>query len=94
MFRRFKVSGNSMLPALADGQYVIGESLTYKFRNPTIGDIVVLKSPNSDMNLIKRIIKRQDDDYFVEGDNKNESRDSRDFGLIRKENILFRTMLK
>ncbi len=90
MIQRFKVSGNSMSPTLTDGRYVIGESLSYKFRNPKIGDLAVFKSPDGDMNLIKRITKNNGGNYFVEGDNKMHSHDSRDFGPISKNRIVAR----
>lgn len=86
MVKIFKVSGQSMLPTLADGQYIIGESLAYKFHNPKIGDIVVLKSPDN-ISLIKRIADRKSDKYFVEGDNKKESKDSRHFGPVEINKI-------
>ncbi len=88
MIQRFRVFGESMSPALADGQYVVGEFLTYRFRNPKIGDMVVLKSPDSNINLIKRIIRTEPGGYFVEGDNKDQSRDSRNFGPVKINEIL------
>jgi len=94
MIQRFRVFGESMSPALVDGQHVIGESLTYRFRDPEIGEMIILKCPDNEMNLIKRITKSDGGNYFVEGDNKNQSRDSRNFGLIQKNKILAKIIYK
>ena len=86
MLSFFKVSGDSMLPAVKSGDYLIVENFTYKFREPKEGEIAVLNKFGR--ILVKRIVKKSEDGYFVEGDNKNFSTDSRNFGFVEKNYIL------
>lgn len=48
------VDGISMLPTLEDGQRLIVEKVSYRFRDPLPGEIVVLNVPNA--QYIKRVI--------------------------------------
>jgi len=50
-----RVEGQSMDPSLHDNQRIIIEKLTYRFRPPARGEIVVLRRPQRDP-LIKRVI--------------------------------------
>ncbi|NLJ80535.1 MAG: signal peptidase I [Firmicutes bacterium] len=50
----FKVDGASMENTLFHGERVIVDKLTYRFREPRRGEIIVLNMPNS--KYIKRII--------------------------------------
>jgi signal peptidase I len=53
----FKVYGTSMLPNIEPGDCIIVSKLTYSFREPDRGEIVILHSPRTeDTDLIKRII--------------------------------------
>lgn len=52
-----QVRGNSMLPTLHDNDRIFVSRVTYKFREPQRGDIVVLYSPeNKDIEFVKRVI--------------------------------------
>ncbi|NLG28009.1 MAG: signal peptidase I [Chloroflexi bacterium] len=52
-----RVEGQSMEPNLHDHQRVIIEKLTYHFRNPERGEIVVLRPPQRQVDpLIKRVV--------------------------------------
>jgi signal peptidase I len=52
-----RVDGDSMLPTLESDERVIVEKLTYKFRQPERGDIIVAQNPeNKQVLVIKRII--------------------------------------
>ena len=86
---RFRIEDRSMEPALKAGDYVLVNKLTYIFSNPRKGDVVVLKHPKEkERFLIKRIsLVTNSDEYFVIGDNKNFSQDSRHFGPVKKELI-------
>lgn len=77
-----------MLPTLKEGEYVVAEKISYKFRKPRVNEIVVAKSPEGGKKLIKRIVAKIGDQYKIEGDNKTESTDSRHFGLINREDIV------
>ncbi|KKP73830.1 MAG: Signal peptidase I [Candidatus Roizmanbacteria bacterium GW2011_GWA2_35_19] len=52
-----QVKGASMEPTFISGDYILTSRVTYKFRRPERGDVVVFKSPkNPDIEYIKRII--------------------------------------
>lgn len=77
-----RVYGASMLPALKQGNIV----LAVKKRKFKIDDIVILKINNKE--VIKRIKKIKNSQVFLEGDNKEQSTDSREWGYIKKSKIL------
>ena len=53
---RYRIDGSSMNPTLQDGQYLLINNFSYYLNEPDHGDIVVFQHPNSDLNLIKRVI--------------------------------------
>ncbi|REJ32879.1 MAG: signal peptidase I, partial [Bacillota bacterium] len=132
--RTFTVDGPSMMPTLQDGQRLLVDRLTYRFKEPQRGDVIVFRYPaNPRQHFIKRIIGVPGDEifiaggtvfvngvalqedyingpmftgrpfgpvivqpgtYFVLGDNRNNSEDSRDrrVGLVPRENIVGRAL--
>ena len=71
----------------------------WRIKEPQIGDMVVFNSPNdNNILLVKRITKinsntinlhgQKQKVYFVEGDNKDNSIDSRSFGYISESSIV------
>lgn len=125
------VFGRSMEPSLFERQRLIIDKITYQFRAPHRNDIVVIKRPEMDELLVKRIIglpmeKIEIKDgyvyinderlpepfphgqypqnvpaytlgpvqYFVLGDNRGNSNDSRSFGPILREDILGRVWFR
>jgi len=91
---RFRVEDVSMEPTLKAGDYVIVSKLSYLFRKPSKGDIIVFKHPsNNEFFLIKRIAEVKDSEYFVLGDNQEFSTDSRHFGTINKHFIVGKVWL-
>src|SRR3989344_6620614 len=55
-----KVQGNSMVPTLHSGDYLITEKLSFRFRDPKSGEIIVLKNPRDEsQDFIKRIIRSE-----------------------------------
>jgi hypothetical protein len=83
--------GPSMYPTIKSGQPFELD----RYNIPKEGDIISFscfskcnredfKTASGEMILTKRLIKINDDCYWVEGDNKEESFDSRDFGWICK----------
>ncbi len=85
--RRFTVVGNSMLPMLRSGQDVLVWCWTLRFR---VRDVVAVKSSKIKMpkEIIKRIKKISGDQVWIEGDNLDESTDSRQFGWVSKRDII------
>lgn len=82
-----------MRPFFAHGDTILVNIFSYIFHDPSIGDVVVLRSP-TDMMVIKRITRRKNNLYFVRGDNQKESTDSRVFGWIERKEIAGKVLLK
>ena len=57
IFQPYIISGSSMEPNYSNGQYLIIDRLSYRFREPIRGEVVVLKYPKDPkQDFIKRII--------------------------------------
>lgn len=126
----FLVSGASMEPTFESGDYLLVDELTYRFRKPQRGEVVVFRYPaNPSSYYIKRIIglpgerirgtkegvvvygpygeiklaepyvlqkslgsgfdyELGEDEYFMMGDNRGFSFDSRSWGPLRASNII------
>ncbi|HLC59288.1 MAG TPA: signal peptidase I [archaeon] len=89
-FTVFRVEDKSMEPYLKSGDYVVINKMSYSFKNPAKGDVIVFK--HVDKFLVKRIGKIIEDGYFVRGDNVKLSNDSRHFGPIDKKSIVGRVV--
>jgi signal peptidase I len=133
----FVVSGGSMDNTFKDGQYLIVDEISYRFKNPERGDVLIFKYPNDTSKyFIKRLIGLPGekvivsndsvmiqnaeypkgmtlnepytgsrtlgntamtlgpDEYFVMGDNRLVSLDSRAWGVLPKEDIVGRPVLR
>ena len=91
------VIGPSMKPTLSE--YSI--HILVPIQDPEIGDIVAFRRPSQKNSYIKRIVAGPgdrvdhwgemitlgDDEYYVLGDNRENSRDSRSFGPIDGDTI-------
>ena len=105
---RYIVKGNSMKPAFIEGDRLLILPKIFCFFGFREEDMVVFREPGTGIESIKRIVglpgKRmeigkkkfvlQDNEFFVIGDNKNDSIDSRKFGAIKKEAIIGKILLK
>mgnify|MGYP001612554070 CR=1 FL=1 len=138
IFKPFYVEGQSMDPTFLEKEYLIIDEVSYRFKEPERGEVIVFKAPvTHDDYYLKRIIglpgervKVENnkviiynnansqgavmaeeyiaqagtpgvtsvtlgpDEYFVMGDNRNASFDSRRFGPIKRDNIVGRTWLR
>lgn len=84
-----------MIPIIQDGQNVLVSNIPYLFSKPKIGDIVAFRPVNE--IFIKRIAKinqsAEGEKYFVKGDNKMDSLDSRKLGWIEKKEIIGKVII-
>ncbi len=63
-----QIKGASMEPSFYSGEYILTSKITYKFRKPHRGDVIVFKSPkNPDIDYIKRIIGLPGDKIEING---------------------------
>jgi len=138
LFQPFIVKGQSMEPNFSDGDYLIIDEISYRFKAPQRGEVIVFDAPNDPSSrYIKRIIGlpgetikiesgnvflykngeyqnlKEDkylslevktlgdvqvtlnpEEYFVLGDNRFVSADSRKFGILSKDKIIGRVYLR
>jgi len=139
LFQPFVVTGDSMRPNFQNGDYLIIDEISYRFREPHRGDVIVLRFPNDESQFfIKRIIGLPNDrvviengkvkiynsehsqgfvmeeqylpsnnltygnldltldkdDFFVLGDNRLSSSDSRIWGTLPQRDIVGRVFLR
>ncbi|OGF26455.1 signal peptidase I [Candidatus Falkowbacteria bacterium RIFOXYC2_FULL_47_12] len=141
LIQPFYVKGASMEPSFYDHEYLIVDEMSYRFRLPERGEIVVFKYPlDPSQYFIKRVIglpgekveikdgsvyiytadtNRQvkidepylgsgvdtlsanedvvelgPDQYYLLGDNRNHSKDSRSFGQVKESFIVGRVVFR
>lgn len=75
-----------MYPTLRSGEKII--VINKIFAHPKNDDVVVCLDPRTQRLLVKRIQQKKIKKYFVVGDNKRKSTDSRKFGWILEKDIL------
>lgn len=92
LFSKFRIYGHSMSPFLKDGDLIIISYVPLLFRKPKINDVVAI-SYNRKI-IIKRIKQIHENKYFLEGDNKKDSFDSRKFGYVLSKDIVGRLIFK
>ncbi len=136
----FVVSGSSMVPNFHDHEYLVVDKISYRFNEPTRGDVIVFHYPkDTSQYFIKRIIglpgekvaiengkvkifnsehpegsiiseaylpsnditfgkdeivSLGDNEYFVLGDNRLASSDSRVWGILPKHDIVGKAFLR
>lgn len=83
-FERWEVSGASMSPALAHGDWLMIERLRPGAALPGAGSIVLVADPRDPRReLVKRLARLDARGLaWIEGDNSAYSTDSRDFGPV------------
>lgn len=99
----FTVQGNSMYPTLHNGQLLPVSLINYLFTTPKRGQVVIVAySGDRSVHFVKRIVAIPGDvvpfndssvtlranEYFVEGDNRDHSTDSRSYGPITRDQII------
>ncbi|MEK7160284.1 MAG: S26 family signal peptidase [Patescibacteria group bacterium] len=93
LLQKFKIQGHSMEPKIKDTDVVLVSFIPFLFKNPAVGDIVAFNNKGKQI-LIKRIKKIENGRYYVRGDNKDDSLDSRNIGFISKSRILGQVIYK
>ncbi len=131
LIQPFLVSGGSMQPLFQNGDYVLVDQLTYRFREPERGDVMVFHStektyfikraiglPGDHIAIHDGLVTITDsqyphglvlnepylapgtqtsgdidrtlgpDEYFVLGDNRSYSYDSRSWGVLERKEIV------
>ncbi len=83
---KYICEGKSMNPTLKDGEIVLVDKAAETIE---VGDIVVAKHPiEQNSELIKRVAQiNEQGNYFLVGDNLQESNDSRHFGAVTRKYI-------
>ncbi|MBI2577316.1 MAG: signal peptidase I [Candidatus Wildermuthbacteria bacterium] len=142
VFQPFLVRGNSMEPNYHNGDYLVVDELSYRFREPGRGEVIVFKAPkNLDKRYIKRIVGLPGEtveitsgkviiyaneangqgrvvleestyipedihtssipkitlgngEYFVLGDNREHSEDSRSWGVLPEDYIIGKVFVR
>ena len=88
-----RVEGESMLPTLVEGDILLGVKRCNK-KKLKEGDVVILIPPyDKSIFVVKRITAIKTDrknnlKFFVEGDNKKVSFDSREYGWVSSNKIV------
>ena len=82
--KRLRVTGRSMEPLLEAGEEILINPYAYQESLPQINDLVVVIHPEkSHLELVKRIVAiRENNTYYLQGDNLSYSTDSRHFGAV------------
>jgi signal peptidase I len=138
LFQPFIVRGESMEPNYSGGDYLIVDRISYNFKSPQRGEVIVFRYPqNPTVKHIKRIlglpgekveiteegifiymddenyflvdessyldedfsfekneINLNENEYFVMGDNRDVSFDSRKWGSLPEKNIIGKVFIK
>ena len=103
--RRATVRGWSMTPALLPDERLIFDRLAYTRDAPHVGDIALVAHPlRPELRIVKRLAGVPGDivggrvlergEYWVEGDDPDRSTDSREFGPVRRSDLLGRAWVR
>jgi nickel-type superoxide dismutase maturation protease len=86
---RAAVTGESMVPALRPGDWLLVDPDAFRARSPLPGEIVVVPDPRQPERVLVKRVQATDSDGRLElaGDSPQQSTDSRAFGTIDTEQV-------
>lgn len=137
-FQVHEIKGASMNPNFYDSERILTDKISYRFRKPERGEVIIFRAPkNRELDYVKRIIglpgetiKVQggniylndqkltetyipekitnpgafltlnqkflipEDEYILMGDNRMHSSDSREWGLVNKDDIIGKVFVR
>ena len=97
-FRTIAVSGSSMSPTFNDGDWLLFRSLSRasaKQMQHLLDKVVVIERESYPrVHLIKRVTRIDGNGIWVEGDNKEASTDSRNWGALTPDEIVGVVLLR
>lgn len=68
LFQPHQVEGRSMEDTFQNGEYILTDKISYRFREPERGDVIVFHSPQDErVDFIKRIIALPGDRIMIKG---------------------------
>ena len=82
------IKGNSMSPTFSDGDKLLVLRFVYRIITPRLNDIVIASDPRDGKFLLKRITSIKGSTFFLSGDNKKASTDSKQFGMIDRSGLI------
>ena len=86
-----RVVGPSMEPTLRNGDWWIAR----RGGRIRVGDVVLLAHPERPgLRVVKRVVRRSGDGWWVEGDAHTASEDSRTFGPVSEDLVVARLLLR
>ena len=89
------VDGRSMAPALLPGDWLVIESLSYRRRTPSAGEVVVAGDPREPhREVIKRVYPDAAGGYRLLGDDPAGSTDSRAWGSVSANAVRWRAAFR
>src|SRR3989339_127938 len=88
LFKPFYVRGQSMEPTFYEHDYLIIDEITYRFRAPERGEVIVLDSPVNSDHYLKRIVGVPGDRIKVEDGKVIIYNDVYPRGLVLEEQYL------
>jgi signal peptidase I len=101
-FKRIEVRGDSMSPNYNDGDWLLFRLLPAKSKaNGLVGKVVLIQRESefgTDFLQVKRVTQVSDrnnkTDFWVEGDNKGASTDSRSWGPLNSDEVIGKLILR
>lgn len=85
LFKPFYVKGQSMEPTFFEHDYLIIDEISYRFREPQRGEVIVFRSPLNTDHYLKRIIGLPGERVKVEGDKVVIYNDENPRGIVLDE---------